>query len=154
MSVHENAVGRAVAALSLGAVRETQRREARRRNMGLEEMDLQFQVAISGDAGTQADWDTFSIDFDFPFYYAPGNRDSDLDRPHFTFGAVVEDGSPVVVSACVTGWQLNEETQGVTGATVAVCAVAPGTSQPVSFGGYVHLNFQGYAGVAEDETDI
>jgi hypothetical protein len=152
--VRQGAVNRAIHGLSLGVVRSLNKEEQRRKNMGLGEVDLQYQVDVNGEAGTLVDWSFVQLDFQFAFYYSAYSRDSDLDRPQFTQGATIDSGTPVVINACVVDWALDPEVQGVTGATMAIGAFSPGASEAVPFNGSVHLVFQGYSGVIENESDL
>lgn len=151
---HTGDLGRVMRSLTIGPVHDTDARERRARDLGLSEIDEQFQLPIAGDAGSVIAWDSVTVSFDHPFHYAPGQRDSDLDVPQFTYGAVIESGSPVIVSACVTGWIRDEDDDAVKGAVVQVGAHLPGTSEAVHYGGFVHVTFQGYGALQEDETEM
>jgi hypothetical protein len=118
--------------------------------MGLQEAMQQFQLEFSGTAELTWGFASLNLVFDFPFYYAPGQRDPDFDRPHFWFGAVVN--TPIAVTAVVTAWSIDEDNGAVIGATVhvGVCAATPG----VAFDGVVHLTFQGFSALSEGGQDI
>lgn len=151
--MHDDIV-RVMQGLSIGNVQETTKRDKRARELGLRELEQQFQIPVAGSAGTVIDWDTTSCDFDYPFYFAPGARDSDLDAPQMVYGAVIESGSPVVIAACVTGWKQDATDDSYIGATVALGAFSPGAVEAVAFGGSVHVSFQGYGALLEDETEM
>lgn len=142
---------RAIAELTIGTVRSTREREARDREMGYAEIEQQYQFAISGTAVPSLAWtvDPIEIDFDYPFYYAPGQRDSDLDRPQFYSG--VEVTPPVAVSIVVSSWTLDPDNGAVIGCTVNVGVVGDVTLP--AYAGVVHLTFQGYGGLAEPEAE-
>lgn len=151
--MHDDIV-RVMQGLSIGTVQETTRRAEKARELGLREIEVQFQIPVAGSAGTVIEWDSSSCDFDYPFYYAPGARDSDLDTPQMLYGAVIESGSPVVLTACVTAWKQDESDDSYIGATLAIGAYSPGVAEAVSFGGSLHVSFQGYGALLEDETEM
>lgn len=108
---------------------------------GLAETDEQLKLEIQGRAEEFPIWTILRIKFGTIFLAAPGQRDSDYDRPHFTFGYEVTEGGPIGIDACVTQWLVNdrEETYG--------CKLAVGpraTDYATRFRGVVHANFQGY----------
>jgi len=141
---------RALRELTIGAVQAGRAHDQLNRTMGATELDLQYQLEISGKADTVIALTTKSIDFEIDFFYAPGNRDSDLERPHMIFGG--EADAPVALSATVVAWHEDPDSGAVTGADVAIGACAP-TLTP--FTGKVHITFQGWGLVrdtAETET--
>jgi len=140
--------------LTIGVTQARERRDATARQLGMRELEQQFQFPISGQAGTTIAWDSMGCDFDYPFYFAPGQRDSDLEVPHMTYGVVLEGGTPVAIVACVTGWKRDNTDDSYTGATVAVGAFSPGASAPIQYGGAIHISFQGYGALLEDETEM
>lgn len=148
MPTPEGALHRAIAGMTIGVVKSTRARDARDAQMGLSEIMQQFQLEFSGVGGAAWGFATLPVVFDFPFYYAPGQRDPDFDRPHFWFGAEV---TPAMgVSATVTGWSKDPDNGAIIAATVALGVSGP----PVAFKGIVHLTFQGFSALAEAETDL
>jgi hypothetical protein len=143
----EGATNRALLNLTLGVAKGSLERDRRDREMGLSELEQQYQVQISGTAGTRWASSTVEVSFECPFYYAPGQRDSDFDRPQFWFGA--ETTVAVAITAVVIDWQLDDDNGAVTGATVAIGVLAGGA---VPFTGFAHLTFQGFSALAEDES--
>lgn len=136
---------RAVQAMTVGAQDDT----TRRRNMlepdTAKERDQQLQMAISGVAGSIASWSSdIAVTFDTYFHCAPGNRASNLIYPHFTHGAVITTGDPVVVHAVVTEWTRDGNLT-TTGCKFKWCAFAPDQPDiPYNFAGMLHLHWQGY----------
>jgi hypothetical protein len=145
---------RVLAGLTIGVVRGKESADTRRREMSLGETMLQFQVPINGEGGTQVATDSFDLDFDTPFHFAPGQRDSDFDTPQYTAGVQLDGGAGVNVDVHVRAWKRDPDTDAVTGATVEVSTVAPGTLEPVPFNGLCHLTFQGYGALHEDESEM
>jgi hypothetical protein len=144
---------RSIRALSTRPVRDLERKHARAVEDGLAEYEQQFQIPIRGilpedfevpEAGEGAtflwSWVEQRIDFAAPFYDASEQRDSAYVAPHFTYGAVIESGSPAMVAACVRQWRRNKQ-MAIVGATLAIGASI--TDGP--FGGYLHATFQGYS---------
>lgn len=146
-----HATHRAVVDLTLDATRSLQRRRALDEQMGFVEVEQQFQVAIDGAAAAGLTFADVTIDFDYYMVYAPGQRDSELDRPHMTFG--VECAAAVMISAAVKSWITDEQTDVYRGAVVTVSALGSGAfGETTSFSGYLHLTFQGFGASDEDES--
>lgn len=145
-------LGRALQGLTIGVVRDAARLDANRRSLGMRETTQQFQIPVSGQAGTAVAWSSTTVSFDAPFSVAPGQRDSDLELPQMTYGAHLELG-PVMLSAHVSGWQFDDD-QSVTAATIEIGTHAPGATAPVDFTGFVHATFEGWAALHEDETEM
>jgi hypothetical protein len=148
MPLPEGVLHRAIADMTIGVVKSTRARDARDRDMGLTEIMQQFQLEFSGVGGATWGFVTLPVVFDFPFYYAPGQRDPDFDRPHFWFGAEVSPA--VAVSATVSGWSKDPDNGAIVAATVSLGVAGPA----VAFKGVVHLTFQGFSALAEAEADI
>lgn len=130
---------RALTELTIGAARAGREQERRIRDMSAAELDLQFQYEISGTAENGWGFVSLTVNFDVSFYYAPGQRDNDLEHPHMTFGA--EADVPVGVTAVVTSWLEDVDNGAILGCTVAVGVISD-SHRP--FTGKVNLNFQGY----------
>lgn len=139
------ALGRAMSDLTVGTLRAQRARALRDRQMGAAELDLQYQIDITGVGGLAPGFTTIQVDFDYEIYYAPGQRDSTLETPHFTHGAVVV-GS-VMVTAHVQSWTTDEDNGAFIGALVMIGVIGSG-----SYTGTVHLNFQGYGSLREDDS--
>lgn len=140
---------RAITALTVGVAKSTEKRRARQAELGLGESFQQFQVPISGTAGTLPAFTNVSVDFDYPFHYAPGQRDSDLEVPHAGFGAEADE--QIMFGATVIAWVIDDGNGAYTGATVAISAMA--ADDDTSFTGSVHLTFQGFS-APDDTTDL
>ena len=138
---------RAIADLTVKSIKATKRLDDWYEQMGLAEVDQQFQVDISGVAYDTPAFVTTEIAFDFPFHYAPGQRDSDLERPHFTYGTEVD--GPAMLTVSVTAWEIDAATGAYIGATVQISALS---ATELGFNGKVHLNFQGVSAADEVET--
>lgn len=137
---------RAVADLTLGVAKSTEARRQRDRELGLAETEQQFQIPVSGTASTLPGFSFLAVFFDFPFHYAPGQRDSDLQEPHMTFGS--KCNADVTLNAHVRDWYIDSDTGGYTGAVVVVSALAAVAG--TDFTGSVHVTFQGFS--APDDT--
>lgn len=147
-------VQRVLQGITIGVVQEQHRRAESAAELGLREIEGQFQFDISGQAGTTIAWDESDCSFDYPFYYAPGMRDSDLETPHMTYGAIIESATPVAVVACVREWKQDPTDDSYIGATVAIGVFSPGAEAAIEYGGAVHVSFQGYGALLEDETEM
>lgn len=146
-------IRRSIASVSLGATRDMDKRDARRRQLGQRATVQMFQTDIAGSAGTALAFTVVSLDFDYRFYFSPGTNDTELDVPNFAFGAVEVDAD-VMLTAAVSAWARDPDNEAVTGAAVRIGFVAPGAEDRVHFAGKVHLQFTGWASMYEDETEI
>lgn len=140
---------RAINDITLGVAKATRRRQERIAELGLREEDQQYQIAVSGTAGNALGVGSLSVVFDFPFHFAPGQRDSDLEVPHMTFGA--ECDALVQLGAFVLGWLQDSGTGAFVGANLAVSCIAP--TAGVDFTGKLHVTFQGFSG-PDDSSDV
>jgi hypothetical protein len=158
MSVKQNAMNRAVVSVGLAVNKHIRERDRARANMAFREAVLQYQLPISGSADGVYRSATIDLDFEIHFHYAPYNRDSDFDRPEVSTGVVLSGDTDVIIDLKVVKWNIDEETDAVTGATVKVSAFVLGGStdgfDTTPFEGYAHVSFQGWAGVHEDETEL
>lgn len=118
----------------------------------LQEIEQQFHVVIAGTAGSAAGYGTIALDFEVDFFDAPEQRDSSLFVPHFTFGAFIE-GASLMVSASVRSWDIDSR-GAIVGAEVAVGVCNPGVGTPVAYSGYIHLTFQGYGALIENDAAL
>jgi hypothetical protein len=144
------AAERTLADIVIGAVQSTRARDARDREMGLSELEEQFQLVLEpATATTTIAWASTVVEFECKFHYAPGQRDSELDRPQFWFGAAVSPA--VLVTAVVTDWTIETSTGAIVGATVAIGALADSVTP---YEGVVHLTFQGYGALIEESPNV
>lgn len=142
---------RALEGLTIGVVQDLQDFERMRKLDGLQEIEQQFWVEFSGRAEEFASWEEVDVDFEQFYVDATGQRDSPFDRPHFTFGAVLDTPDPVGVFAVVMSYRTNKRNETV-GAKVAIGITASDFATKVR--GRVNLTFQGYgqspSGLPED----
>lgn len=116
------------------------------------EFEQQFQVKLSGSAGNQWGWVDQQFNFEYPFLYAPLQRRSDLELPHFRSGIEFQAPTPTVMvtlHAIVIDWNRSEENW-IVGAKVRFAVQCP-TAQAtaVNYNAIAHLAFQGYASLPE-----
>lgn len=138
---------RAMEDLTLNIQAAIRDRDERNYELGMVEHEEQIQIPIGGPINGLG-FQTFEVEFDSPFFYAPAQRDSDLERPHFSFGYETE--TDVVISCRVAAWT-DKETNGATiGATVGVAVLS---TSDVTFEGVLHLTFKGFAALEETEGD-
>jgi hypothetical protein len=120
----------------------------------LAEVELQYQIEISGQAGPFAEWQEVSISFDQILYDAPAQRASDNDEPHVWIGKVLDTAEPVFIDVHVSDWDINDSGH-TTGCTVRVGVfdpALPDTAQEKYFAGRIHLTVQGL-GAPDDQDD-
>lgn len=142
-----HAAQRQVQALTLGVAKTTKRMRDWELSVGFAETEQQYQFPIGGYVGPVPAFSTVEITFDYPFYYAPGQRDSDLEKPQMRIGYEVDQ--QVMVTIGVQEWTVDENTGGITGATLVVGALA---ASPVVFTGLGHAEFQGFS-APDDHAD-
>lgn len=148
-----HAINRSIRALTIDTVRAL---DERRHMLGLDalgELEQQFQLPIEGSAGEVLAFFEVPVQFDVEFYNAPEQRMSPYTLPQFTYGTVITSEQPVLVTACVRRWDL-DDAETVKGALVAVGVCSPGTTVEIPFVGYVHLTFQGYGAPVENFADL
>lgn len=133
--------GRAVRGLTLGVSSAMKRAKEQRELEGLADTEENIKVDVVGRAEEFPIWTQVHIEFETVFIDASGQRDTEFDRPHFTYGAVVEKGGPLGIIACVTSWDVNNRDE-VTGCVLGISAIA--TDQGRRFQGELHARFQGY----------
>lgn len=138
---------RAIQDLTLGIARSDKRAVRRAQELGLREVILNFQSTISGTARSTPGFAQVTVNFPYTFYFAPGNRDSDLERPQFWPG--FECDGDVMLSAHVKEWDTNVGNGGTIGAVVRVGFMA---AAEVTFNGMVHMSFQGYGDLSDGDS--
>lgn len=131
----------ALKGITLGTVIDLRKAEERAYNDGLIERDEQFQIAIAGVAEEFLDWETVDIKFGTAFVDASGQRDSELERPHFTYGGEIETPTPVGILACVLEWKTTARNETI-GCKLAIGVAA--SDRSTKFKGFLHANFQGF----------
>lgn len=132
---------RSLKGITLGTVTDLRKAEERAYRDGLIEREEQFQIALSGVAEEFLDWDTVDVKFGTMFLDASGQRDSELERPHFTYGAEIETAVPVGILACVLEWDTTARNETI-GCKLAIGVAA--SDRATKFKGFLHANFQGY----------
>lgn len=163
---------RTLQSIQIGTALALSSKRGRDDELDMHDIDLQYQLPISGVATSIIGWGQIALEFEWQFHYAPANRDSRLVWPNFTYGAYIP-GSPVGVLACVTDWMIDDDTNAIVGAELAVGAISGGTAEaPASanpdttgdatpsaaqvgaaFQGQLHVNFQGWAMSRDDFSD-
>lgn len=146
MAVDTGQTARAVRGLTLGVMKAADRAREQRELEGLADVEENIKIDVAGRAEEFAAWTRLAIDFETVFIDASGQRDTEFDRPHFTYGAAITKGGPVGLLACVTDWEVNERDE-VTGCIIAISAIATDTSR--TFQGELHAKFQGYGAPAD-----
>lgn len=149
-----NDVERSLSSMIIGTRKAFEQRDSRRQEVALDDTVLLFQGSIEGHAGSAVDTTSLVIEFEAPFYNAPGLKDSDLERPQFSPGIHLENGSGVIVSAHISEWVQDEEQDATTGAVVEIAVTAPGVSELVQFTANLHLTFRGLAAPLEEENEL
>lgn len=139
MARPSHAAQRQVQALTLGVAKSRERLRRYEAEVGFSEGSQQYQFHVSGFVGPIPAFSTKELTFDYPFYYAPGQRDSDLEKPQIRTGFVSEDN--IMLTVGVKTWTINADTGGIIGAILNVGVIA-GTS--IACSALAHVEFQGF----------
>lgn len=114
----------------------------------LTEVELHYQFDIAGD-GSNITWAEITVTFSETLYDAPGQTSSDNPEPQVSFGYVIETPNPLIISAHVSDWDIDNEGNFV-GATVRVGCFDPDGSAG-QFTGGLHATFKGLGAPADSE---
>lgn len=150
VGVSGDATARAVAGMSIGAIKSWQEMRERVWTDAMDEYDQQYQAQINIECGNTFVWMEKDIQFDLIFLLEP-TRDSPYDTPLFTYGLELITGVPLLLTIMVKQWA--KDVQGVRGCRLLIGAVNPGQDKIVQFIGKLHLNFQGYATKVPEEGE-
>jgi hypothetical protein len=144
-------VQRSLAHLTVSTQLAMRERERQNDEIRGGETEQQYKVLVTGVAGDLMAWQTTEITFDAPFIAATDLRDADFDTPLFTFGAEMQSRTPVIVTAVITGWLVDED-GAATGVRLAIGAHNPAGGD-VKFEAIAHLLFEGWAGTVLDDDE-
>jgi len=132
---------KALKGLTIGTVQSMNEAADRAAKDGLIEREEQFQIEVSGTAEEFFDWSIAEIKFGTLFTNATGQRDSELEQPHFTYGASIITATPVGVLASVMEW-IETDRKEIVGCKLAIGVAA--SDRHTKFRGFLHASFQGY----------
>src|SRR5688500_15050978 len=96
---------RSINALHIGRVHAAGELQHQSTLEGIQEWEDQFKVDVGERAEEFPIWGLTETKFNIDFINAVGQRDLPFERPHFTYGAYVEQGGSIGLLACVTAWQ-------------------------------------------------
>lgn len=151
MGIQTGKLQSAMRGLTIGTVRAMDRKKKDRLIEGLAEREEQFKIEVSGRGEEFPVWAKVNIKFANVFVDGTGQRDSEFDRPFYSYGYVVPVGGPVGIDACVTDWNVNDRGE-TTGCVMWVGARATDVSR--KFRAEVHAVFQGYGMPPDPYGDI
>lgn len=146
------ALSRSLSALTVGAIQKQQARRDELAYTKLGEMEQQLQVPITGAVTSAVTSAQIPVDWPYPFVYAPGQRDSSLEKPHFNFGLEMVSGYGVIIFPTVVGWHLSGEGFYM-GAYIGIQAWFPNARKKQKFSAVLHATFTGYGAPQVDEGD-
>jgi hypothetical protein len=146
-----NQLSRAMDGLTIGAVKDLRRRDEEMAADGLQEMEEQFEIAVSGRAEEFVAWQYAVLKFGLVFIDGTGDRDSELVLPHFTYGCKIDTPTPVGLIAAVMEWNTNDRGETV-GCKLAIGLLA--TDRATKFRGSLHATFQGWGQPASTFPDV
>lgn len=131
----------ALKGLTVGTIRDMSDAADRAAKDGLIEREEQFQIEVSGRAEEFFSWSIAEIKFGTLFTNATGQRDSELEQPHFTYGASVITATPVGLLASVMEW-IETDRKEIVGCKIAIGVAS--TDKATKFRAFLHATFQGY----------
>jgi hypothetical protein len=141
--IAEESIVRSISVLGFRLREQMHAKEREGAPSRLAETDQQFQVQVSGSAGSTTIWTKVKVIFDETIYVAPAQRQNPLGEPHFTFGSTMQSATPVILHATVQDW-ITDTSGNYTGAEVNI-GVDGRDSQPKPYKATVHLLFQGFS---------
>lgn len=121
----------------------------------LGEIEQQLQIAVSGTVSDAIEAASVDVTFDVEFSDGTDQRYSNLTEPQISTGYALDSTSdaPVVVQAYVQRpWAAGDDPGVIAGATIVVCAWAPGGTD-VAFTGVVHVALQGWGTLPNEPAD-
>lgn len=151
-TLDHNAIARSAALMGFRLGHEVYKARHRHDATRLAEVQQQFQLDISGVAGSGS-WVDYDIVFKEVLYYAPTQRANKNEDPQVWWGAVLDSGS-AFFSVHVKEWKLDENAN-YKGATVRVGVMqgayaGEGGADGSAFRGTIHITFQGLGVPVED----
>lgn len=146
-TLDHNAIERSLAVVGYRNTLDIHRRRHEADDYRLAEVLQQYQIEISGAAGTGAFLDA-TINFQEVLYYAPLQRNIKTEDPQVTHGVVFDTGEAKLI-VYVTKWLLDENAN-YTGAIVRVGVEQVGWAPASAFAATVHITFQGLGIPVED----
>lgn len=142
--IGEKSITRSISQLGFHIGEQVKAKKAEGAASRLRETDQQFQVPVSGEAGTAPTWEQIKVTFDEEIFFAPAQRDNPLEEPHFTFGSSMQSEVPVILHATVQRW-IQDSAGNFTGAVVNIGSSGATGDAPIPFSAIVHLTFQGFS---------
>lgn len=109
------------------------------------------QVPVAGSVGRDPIEAEVRVDWSYPFVAANAQTDSDMERPHFSYGVELLSAGPVMIVPQLTAW-IDSDDGWTEAATFRVTAWVPGAKKKHDFSAILHLTFSGYAVPGEDDT--
>lgn len=127
--------------LTIGVITDLKEHEQRLYEDGLQPIEEEFHIGLNGRAEEFPVWQLAVIKFGVVFVDATGQRDSDLIRPTFTYGAKIDTQDPVGLFACVMSYHENDRGE-IRGANVQIGVASSDYS--TRFRGSLHAKFSGW----------
>lgn len=145
-----NRVQRSLSGMTLGLLADSEKRKAIDKHEGLMEFDQQYQLTFSGEGWRAPVWSEVEVSFGAVFVDSPEMRETPYGKPTFTYGVQTADFILMQVSLVK---YYRDESLYFTGAQVRVGVWIPFVEMrdAQKFSGILHLNFQGYGAIAQDE---
>jgi hypothetical protein len=143
---------RSLSALTIGVVKGQEARRDALAPMKLGEMVQHQKLEISGRIGSSPVTTIQTVEWPYPFVYAPAQTDSDFEKPHFNYGIEFDHVPSSVphIMVAVIDW-LDDDDGFSTGAKLAVTAFIPGAAKKRQLNAIAHLTFWGFGAPSEDE---
>lgn len=141
--------------MTIGVVKGQQAREDALAPTRLGEMMQKQKLDIHGRVGSAPLTEIVTVEWPYPFVYAPAQRDDDSDTPHFNYGIEFEHVPSSVphIMVAVIDW-LSDDDGFTTGAKLAVTAYIPGAAKKRQLKAIAHLTFWGFGAPSDDDEGI
>lgn len=140
--------------LAYGDAEAKERRDAALEPLAAGQFNQQIQLPVTGRVGRTPVSIEIPVTWPHPFLTrVAGSRGGNgLTRPHFTSGVEMVSDAHTIVSVQVRQWRENDSGF-IVGALMRIVAWTPDANRIQNFRCIVHLNFSGYAGPSEDDSE-
>lgn len=147
-------LARSLAALTIGVQKQQEKREEQLAPTRLGNMVQAVQTPFKGEVGRTPTSTDVTVNWPYPFLYAPAQTDSNLQLPHFAPGIELLDlpPAPVIIIPQLHRWLRNDD-EWTLGCVVGLTCWVPNAKKKVKFTGILHTTISGYGAPTEDEDE-
>lgn len=140
--------------LSYGDGEAKDARDAALKPLAAGQFNQQMQIPVSGNVGRTPVVKEVPVTWPYPFLtrVAGSRGGNNLTSPVFTSGIEMQSPQNTIVTVQVRRWRENDSGF-IVGALIRVVAWTPDANRIQEFRAIMHLNFSGYAGPSEDDSE-